>query len=849
MARELRRAPSRGNRLGNSRKAATYPSLILLGVAQAWAIANAQQTGVLEEIIVTATFREADVQDTPIAITAISGSMLEARSQTNIVEVASQAPNVTLTPAGQANGQAMVAFIRGIGQTDFNYAVEPGVGVYVDDIYYPNLTGSMVDLLDVDRVEILRGPQGTLAGRNAIGGVVKLFSRAPTEDGGGSLSVTYGDYDRVDLRASADVTLVEDRLYARLAGASRSRDGYVRRLDYACVHPESPVPTYIAGGDLSGCQVGTEGGRSFTGGRAYLQWLPSERLTVNVIADVIDDQSEVGPNVLLRVNEGRNNPNLPAFGIFGNPIGHNGADYSGDGQPEGTFHDIDGDFSTSDDRVYYSNAFVTHGEFRGDTRIDDPYVTYATYLDPNPPLPNRPFSPVAVPPVNALNQWGLSVSFNWDITENLQLQSISAYREYDNEWAQDVDASPLHSQHLLQRLVHEHWTQEFRLNGSAFNDSLDYTIGAFHVDQDGTLDANVNLYYAQLNFIHGPDPTPSKSTAVFAHATWAVAENVNLSLGLRYSEDEKTYVYRRRNPDGTFPQPCNGPPVSVTTFPNCVLAGLFDVAGDFKDSRTDYRVAVDWHLNDSIMPYAQIATGFKGGGINPRPFFLEQIADFQPEELTSYELGVKSMLLDGRMRLNSSVFFNEYTDIQITQTQCAVPFPPFFGAPCLQPANAGDADVMGVEVEAEVSFAQGGLIDFSYAWLDFEYTQLAPNVAVQPDMITAFTPETTWSVGAQYEIRLPGGGSLTPRVDVAHQDEMYAVAVNNPANLIPDYTIANARLTWRSVNRDWEVAAEVTNLTDEFHLLHIFEQYDSSGTVSGMPGLPRMWALTLRRDF
>ena len=141
-----------------------------------------ESTGGLEEIIVTAEFRAANVQDTPIAITAVNAEMLEARSQTNLSQITAQMPNVSLRPAGSAFGSALVAFIRGIGQTDFNPSVEPGIGIYVDDIYYSTITGNLLDLLDLERVEVLRGPQGTLAGRNAIGGAIKLFTRKP--DGG-----------------------------------------------------------------------------------------------------------------------------------------------------------------------------------------------------------------------------------------------------------------------------------------------------------------------------------------------------------------------------------------------------------------------------------------------------------------------------------------------------------------------------------------------------------------------------------------------------------------------------------------------------------------------------------------
>src|SRR5215207_206776 len=141
-------------------------------------------------ITVTAQFREQNLQDTPIAITAVNAEMLEARGQTNIAEVAAQAPNVTLTPQPQNGGSGLIAYIRGVGQTDFNYALDPGVGIYIDDVFIPTLSSSLLDLMDLERIEILRGPQGTLAGKNSIGGAIKLFSVKPRGDGHGSLQAT-----------------------------------------------------------------------------------------------------------------------------------------------------------------------------------------------------------------------------------------------------------------------------------------------------------------------------------------------------------------------------------------------------------------------------------------------------------------------------------------------------------------------------------------------------------------------------------------------------------------------------------------------------------------------------------
>src|SRR5690606_14651997 len=426
----LNRDSSRSGR-GSWRPAAQGVAIALAAMS---GTALAQQQGALEEVIVTAEFRQANVQDTPIAITAVTSSMMEARSQTNVFEIAAQAPNVTLKPAGAGIGPAMIAFIRGIGQTDFNYALEPGVGVYVDDVYYPTLTGTLLDLLDLDRVEVLRGPQGTLAGRNSIGGAIKLYSRQPSEDGGGSISLTYGSLDRVEVRGSGDFTLVPDKLYARVAGVSRSRDGYVTRYDYRCVHPDSNVPSFSTG-RLSDCELGTEGGQNYTGGRFNLTWLPSDSVKVTVIADAINDQSETQPNVLIRVNEAIT---VAGSGPFQLPQGFLGQSIAGtDGNP-----------------VHLTNAFVPYGPWRGDTAFNDGYVSYATYMDPNAFDPDtlRRYSPVSIPPISTLDQRGISATIDWQINDRLSFKSITAVREYQSSFAQDVDGSPINSQMLLQHL-------------------------------------------------------------------------------------------------------------------------------------------------------------------------------------------------------------------------------------------------------------------------------------------------------------------------------------------------------------------------------------------------------------
>jgi iron complex outermembrane receptor protein len=207
----------------------------------------------LEMVVVTAQFREQNIQDTPLAITAITAEMLEARSETNIVDVAAHTPNVRLTPGSAPFGPSLQAHIRGVGQHDFNFALEPGVGLYVDDVYYSTLTGSVLDLLDVGRVEILRGPQGTLAGQNSIGGAVKIYSQRPDGNGGGYAQITYGSPDRVEARAAQEFSLIPDKLFMRISGVGVSRDGYVQRYDYACTHPGTTVRSFAVG---DGCHLG-----------------------------------------------------------------------------------------------------------------------------------------------------------------------------------------------------------------------------------------------------------------------------------------------------------------------------------------------------------------------------------------------------------------------------------------------------------------------------------------------------------------------------------------------------------------------------------------------------------------
>ncbi|MBD3730090.1 MAG: TonB-dependent receptor [Sphingomonadales bacterium] len=818
-------------------------------------------------IVVTAQFREQNLQDTPLAITAVNSELLEQRSQSSVEQVAAQAPNVTLTPQGQQNGNGLIAFIRGVGQTDFNFALEPGVGIYVDDVYIPTLTGSLLDLMDLDRIEVLRGPQGTLAGRNSIGGAIKLFSTKPTGDGRGSLQVTYGSYNRIDVRGFADFA-ISDTLFARIAGSTKNRDGYVKRLDYELTHPGSGVPTQAIGPDPV---LGTLGGQSYAAGKISLRWVPSDSVEVNVSGDYSRDRSEAGASVLLY---------------------YNNASVTPDGIPWLA--------STIDGSAIAGNcAFVPNGRNSCDTLTgyDRRFVTYSTFADLREPTSQAPYKPLIFQPHQYLDNYGVMGTIDIDLSDTLKLTSINAWREYKSDWSQDVDNSPIANQQLQQVLKNHQWSTELRLNGTAFDDLLDFTVGGIYFKRGGTLTARVDLNYAGIDFIHGPDPTPASSKAIFANFTIRPTDALNINLGLRNTWDRKSYTFFRRNPDLTVPGPLpcafflgapTAGPTAVGNDPNCLLVGLNNVSPPtFKDSNFDWRIAMDYRFSRALMVYAQVSTGYRSGGFNPRPFFgptdplgRNQVKEFKPEKLTAYEVGFKSDFAGGAVRLNASAFYNDYKDIILTLSACPT-------SPCLQPNNVGAAHVKGFELETMLNPFENLTFDGSLSYLDFKYTSITGLTAVTLDMVTPYTPKWKWSFGVQYDIPDVAGGKLSARFDGSYQSSVFTEAVNydsvvvttaftppNPvtttpavpgvvalggggplatvvaSNKIDSYFLGNARLTWKQDDdAPWSVSLEVQNVFDKYYFTSLYEQFASPGTISGAPGLPRTWAVTLKKEF
>jgi iron complex outermembrane receptor protein len=804
----------------------------------------------LETVVVTAQYIEQDAQDIPIAVTALSGELLDLRGQDNTAMIGAQAPSVQLQAGPASQGNSLIAFIRGIGQQDNSPTLEPGVGIYVDDVYYNNVQGAALDLLDIDRIEISRGPQGTLAGKNSIGGSIKIYSKRPDAERDGFIEASAGNFDALKVRAGSNFTLIEDELFLRLSGRHNERDGYVTNYDFGCI--------YGAGNAPADCETGTLGGIESSGARAALRWEPSDTLEINFGIDYIDDDSESPASILTDVvptvapiaiapPPGPMAPPPTAWPWFVVPPSPD--------NPAGVV--LAQDASVPNPCLYIpirnANSCQELQALAGPV-IDDGYSSFTGF--------NNPGTGFSVEPKSTVESQNTNLNIDWEFADDMQLQSITALRTYDIFYGTDDDSSPVSLSTQTNTQEHTAFSQEFRINAIA-SDSISYTVGAFYQDTETEIGGRIDLTASNLDFLVD-DLVETTSYAAFANVIWSISDNLEFAGGLRYSDDEKTFAFIRTNSDriaalnGGALEPDRCPanpdfpgegeaPFDIIPNSNCLVGGINDTPPQvFEDDRIDYRLALSWLVTDDITVYGSTATGYKAGGANSRPFFAEQIVPHDSEELTSYEIGAKMELLDNSLRVNTALFTNFYDDVIVTLFDCSSVAGPIFGNPCFLPANAGEAEVSGFELEFDWLITENLYLDGSYSFVDFEYTET--NDPNNPSPQQSYTPEQTWSLGAQYDFNLDSAGKISPRVDVVYQDEMFTQIENTQNSFIDSYTIVNASLRWTSEDEKWAFALEGKNLTDEYYFFNVTDQ-GGTGYASANPALPRTWMATVRRNF
>ncbi len=794
-------------------------------------------------MVVTARFREERLQSTPIAISALTAEDLEARSATNVSDLGTTVPNAFIRQSASNYGPTQTIGMRGVIQGDSSYAFEPAVGIYIDDIYHGTLTGSTMDLLDLERVEVLRGPQGTLFGINTMGGAVRLISRKPDGQGGGTLEATYGSRDRIDVKGVANFTLVPDRLFARVSGIARRQDGYGRRLDFTCemvrrgtpelagigdgigaggvaVAPNSPQDVYFpqALDPRGGCELGKLGGSESIGARGQLRFLASDRLELNLAADISSQIADPGVETQLTA---RNDTGYAAtiLNRYGLSI------------------------------TQMEQAMVS----------PDPYTNFATF--------GNAVDGTSWDADSRLRAWGVSGTADYDVSDRVHLKFITGYRTYDTTWINDSDLTPFELQQTPAEQEHRQFQAEMQLSGLAFDDRLDWTLGAFYYDSRSRAYNVANFVTFNLRFT-ADDLYTTENTSVFGHLNYKLTDRLAISGGLRYSDEKKSNWFRHYG-------------VGQYVAPEPVKFGSDHVS---------FKAGFDFQATDDLFLYVSVADGFTSAGITPRIFTPEQLQPLDGEEVTSYELGAKLELFDRRLRINSAVFLMDYAKrlTQVGARQCTIvnngidPGEPVFGLggtdPCPPGTPAGDlppeagnarngttwfyymqspGEVRGFETEISLVPVRAWMINAAIGYNKFKGDQDDPTAINYRHPSSVLQPRWNFNAGMQYAFRLGNGAAVTPRVDWAFQSYRTngtpSLPQRNPDDRNGGYGLVNLRLTFEPADSDWRLAVGALNAFDKLYWHQKGSATLRTGAPTtgrvGAPGRPREWFATVSKNF
>lgn len=767
-----------------------------LGLALAAAgQANAQSvTYALEEIRVTAQKREESLQDTPISIAAFTAATIEKLGITNIQQLGDFAPNVTFDFTAPISGASNAAgiFIRGVGQSDFALTTEAGVGTYVDGIYMSRSVGGVLDVLDIARVEVLRGPQGTLFGRNTIGGAINITSVKPGPDYEGFAEAAIGNRGRLHLRSSVNLP-VTDSVFLRVAASSKDRNGYVRGL---FAPNDSPFPSTVSG-ISSQTDLGNEN-RSAV--RGTLLWEAAPTFSVTLTGDFARIRENNAASIL-RGATGGDNPGYGPATFFYNLFEAPGVTIPG-----------------FDNALYSSDNWVT-----GDLKS-----TYATG-------PNG----------SSIDAWGAALTLDWQAADNLTIKSLSAYRKSDGFFNRDADGSPIDITHTSNYgYQHEQFSQEFQFIGSLADDRLRYAAGVYYFKEEGSDPLIVDLPASFATIFIDVADIDNESIAGYAQATYDLTSALSVTGGIRYTEDKKKFFTDQYLVTGAASE------IIFSGAPPGFVVPLVPRNSSVSEKYTNWspRLSIEYAVNDDLMTYAVFSKGFKSGGFNLRYVQpRQQVLSFDPEKLTSYEAGFKWEGLSNRVRLNGAVFYMEYNNIQVTTFES-------LGAPITD--NAGEAELKGFELELTALVTPALQLTGGVGYLDAEYTSLnlpSGNFAVPEQIITldsrlANAPEWQFTAAADYTLVLGGNGDVEFHVDWAYSDSLFNDAQNSIFLYQGSYHLINAAVTYVAPDDRWRLRLFVDNLTDKRYIVSGDSNY-GLGFHEANYNRPREWGASLRVNF
>jgi iron complex outermembrane receptor protein len=751
------------------------------------------------EVVVTARKRTERVQDVPIAISAFSGASLAARGVDKIDGVANITPNMTFqnNPSFGGAGSSAAIYIRGIGQKEFLPTVEPGVGVYVDGVYVASSVGAVLDLVDIDRVEVLRGPQGTLFGRNTIGGAINVTTQKPNDVLSSTGELTTGSYNRVDLKFIENIPLTST-LYAKLSYASFERSGY--------------VPMVYEDKKLGNINTHTA--------RLDLRWVPTSNFEVNLSIEGTRDHNNGPPITLSGINltsQVFNPKNLPVL-----PPGS---------APKPGYYVANPPFDAPTDNFALLNnyeAFFLGGQ---------PCLSLNPYNAAGAKSPacynsqyiSNKVNYGTAPTYSDNDMWDASATIDWNLGP-VQLKSITAYRDLSGTFARDGDDSPLTVSQFYDSLRQQQFSQEFQLLGATPDKTLKYVAGLYYFYQQGD-DINL-LQFVPADFQSGGD-FGTKSYAAFGQATWTFWPKFDLTGGLRYTQDNKTFF-----PDQFITADLTPGQQLIAGSPNTPKTLILPhVQSSLSEGDLTPMLNLSWHATRDLMAYASYSQGFKSGGFDQRVFPpLAATPQYQSEKATTYELGIKSQFLDRRLTVNADIFDTEYSNLQV-QVFTGV-------APVTE--NAAAARIEGAELESKYAVGAGWFLEGSVGYLDPKYTKINSD-ANEITLNSKFERISTWTLNGSLSksVEFGDGSELSARADASYRTGFYMDALNSPELYQKAYALLNASVSYTFLQKKLTITLGGTNITST----HYSETgiYDTSfGSYENLFARPGEWYLRLK---
>lgn len=716
---------------------------------------------ILEEIIVTAQKREQSIQDVPIAITAFSGEQLKEFGFNESTDIVSMTPGVSA--AGNIGGQFLTFNIRGVNQSDFADLHESPNAVYIDQAYLSLMQSNKFGLFDSERVEILKGPQGTLYGRNATGGLVHYITRKPADTFETYGEITYGSFDQVRFEGAVSGPLSEN-IKARAAILFNRHDeifdNQVAGVDDEWSESSITGRLHVLWELSENAELLLTG----FGGESETSTAPWQAFPTTPIVDAngnIINTVKTGPTET-RAGVGPGGVDFCPLCLFVGPRPVSGADAFGFRDPDPDDHDVFKNFAIDDTAEY--------------------------------------------------RMYGGTATLTW-LFGRMTLTSVTDYRVMEKEGVRvDVDASPNDVLNFRADADNDQFSQEIRLAGELerarwvlgayfLTYDLDATQGAFGLDPA----TNTTGFIGGLQFVT-PARIETDSYSVFGQVEYDLTAELRMTTGLRVIRELKDFrhVAQILALDGTVLVP------ALEGFPGVSLPNAQQLEND--DTLWAGKVQLDWRVLENVLLYGGISRGVKAGGFNQQLGGIFAIDNFKydSEILTAYEAGFKSTLLEGSTRLNGSFYYYSYDDFQAHAANNLV----FFVV------NA-DAIIKGVELDVTTQPFTGLTMQLGFSYIDAEVQNvplatgpLGSGQKLLVDVEPTFTPQVQASGLARYEWPAFGGGTMALQADFSYSGTSFTNITNFDSTKMDSHLIGNVRLGYTSADKRWEAALFVKNVSD-----------------------------------